>query len=79
MGSMCSILLTALMLMYGYQKMDVLVSRKDVDVLSTVNDLHFTENDVFAAKNGFRVAVAFSAYNNEQVWELDPTYATLEF
>ena len=59
--------------------MEVLVSRKDVDVLSTVNDLHFTENDVFTAENGFRVAVAFSEYNNEQVWELDPTYATLEF
>lgn len=65
MGSICSILLTVLMVTYGYQKMDVLVSRKDVDVLSTVNDLHFTDDDVFSAKNGFRVAVAFSAYNNE--------------
>ena len=35
MGSFCSVLLTILMMTYAYQKGDVLVSRKDVDVLST--------------------------------------------
>lgn len=38
LGSLCSVLLTILMITYGYQKMDVLIAKKDVDVLSTVND-----------------------------------------
>lgn len=38
MGSLCSIILATVMLAYMYQKMDVLIARKDVDVLSTVND-----------------------------------------
>ena len=79
MGSLCSILLTFLMITYAYQKMDILIARKDVDVLSTINDQHFTDDDIFSAKNGFRVAVAFTTYNNDPLWELDPTYATLRF
>lgn len=38
MGSLCSIILATVMLAYMYQKMDVLIARKDVDVLSTIND-----------------------------------------
>ena len=79
MGSLCSILLSFLMITYAYQKMDILIARKDVDVLSTINNQHFTDDDIFAAKNGFRVAIAFTTYNNDQLWELDPTYATLDF
>ena len=79
MGSICSILLFILMTTYSYQKMDVLIARKDVDILSTTNDKHWTDDDIFSAKNGFRVAIAFTSYSNEEEWELDPTYASLSF
>ena len=59
--------------------MDVLIARKDVDVLSTTNDKHWTDDDKFSAKNGLRVAIAFTTYNNEEKWELDATYASLSF
>ena len=79
MGSLCSILLTILILTYAYQKMDVLIARKDVDILSTTNDKHWTDDDIFSTKNGLRVAIAFTSYNNEEEWELDPAYASLSF
>ena len=37
-GSLCSVLITFLMITYAYQKIDVLIAKKDVDVLSTIND-----------------------------------------
>ena len=79
MGSFCSVLLTIIMITYASQKMDVLTTRKDVDVHATIHDNHWTDDKVFSAKNGFRVAIAFTTYSSEEKWELDPTYASLRF
>ena len=37
MGSICSIIIMVLIVMYSYQKADVLISKKDVDILSVIN------------------------------------------
>jgi len=79
MGSLCSIILMALTILYSIQKADVLISKKDVDILSTINDDTYTSDDVFAYKNGFNIAVAFTAFDSESEWILDPTYGSLEF
>ena len=79
MGSLCSIMLTILILSYAYQKMDVLIERKDIDVLSTTNEMYFPDDDEFSAKNGLRVAVAFTSFGLAETWELDPTYVSLAF
>ena len=50
---------------FAYQKTFVLLERKDVDVLSTVNDMFFTYDDEFNSKNGFNFAVAFTEYGND--------------
>lgn len=79
MGSFCSIILTIIILTYAIQKLDVFLGKKDVDILSTVNDLHFTDDDVFSYENGLNIAVAFTAYDSEEKWILDPTYGELIF
>lgn len=57
--------------------MDVLINKKDVDVLSTLNDLHFTPDDIFNYSNGLNIAVAFTAYDSNPEPILDPTYGTI--
>ena len=79
MGSLCSIILATVMLAYMYQKMDVLIARKDVDVLSTINDQYYEDDFIFSYENGLNVAVSFTAYDGEQKWILDPTYGSLIF
>ena len=37
MGSLCSILIMMLILIYSYMKADVLINKKDVDILSVIN------------------------------------------
>ena len=47
MGTFCSFALITVVLMYTYLKADTLIQRKDVDVLSTVVDMHFDPDFVF--------------------------------
>ena len=47
--------------------------------MSTVKDLHFDDEFVFDYKQGMRMAVAFSAYDDEEDWILDPSYGELSF
>ena len=78
-GSILSILLFITMSCYVYLKADVLIAKKDVDVLSTVNDLFFTYEDVISYENGFNFAVAFTAYDNDEEPILDPSYGEIVF
>ena len=54
--------------------MDVLIKKKDVDVALSVNEMHYSPDDIFGHKNGFSVAAAFTAYDNEAEWVLDDSY-----
>ena len=42
-GALCSLLIVILLVLYFYLKLDVLVYRKDVDVLSTLKDYQFDD------------------------------------
>ena len=42
-GALCSLLIVVLLVLYFYLKLDVLVYRKDVDVLSTLKDYQFDD------------------------------------
>ena len=41
MGTVCSLLQLTVLLMYAYQKIDILLQRKDVDILSATYDTFF--------------------------------------
>ena len=77
MGSLCSVLLLALVALYSYQKADILMNKKDVDILSTTNEDFYSSDDTWSSENGFNIAAAFTAYDSETEWILDPTYGSL--
>ena len=79
MGSICSLILALVIGLYAYQKMDVLISKKDVDVALSISEDHYTPDDVFNHDNGLSIAVAFTAYDNEENWSLDNSYGELVF
>jgi len=43
MGSLCSLFLLLTTAMYAYLKWEVLIDRKDTNVVSTTKDLFFTD------------------------------------
>ena len=70
-------LILVMTLLYTVQKMEVLMAKKDVDVLSATKDLFYSSEDKFSYKNGFNIAVAFTEYNTVKEWELPKEYGTL--
>ena len=78
-GAILSVLSFISMMLYLYLKSDVLLNKKDVDILSTVNRLFFDDDERFTFNDGFNIAVAFTAFDNEEEWILDKKYGTLVF
>ena len=59
--------------------MDVLIHRKDIDILLTKQEFHFSDTDVIGAEQGLNIAVGFTAFDNNQEWILTPQYGELVF
>ena len=78
-GSLCSILILAISFIYAFQKLLVLIGKKDVTVLSTTIDSMYDDSFIFDYKHGFNLAVAFTGYNDITEYELDPSYGELVF
>ena len=78
-GLLSTLLTVVIISLYAFQKYDVLVNRKDVNVLSTVNRLFFNDTELFSYENGFNIAVAITAYDSEEEWILDRKYGELYF
>ena len=55
MGSFLTIIVTLIVLTYAYLKADVLISRRDVDILSTVDEKKFTQTIHLAANKAFKL------------------------
>ena len=79
MGSLCSVLLFAIVTLYAYQKVEILIQKKSVDIITTLKEFALTSDDIFSYQNGFNIAVAFTRYDGETEWILDPTYGELAF
>ena len=47
-GSCCSLLIMCITVLYAMQKFNVLLEKKDIDVLSTTLDSYYDENFVFS-------------------------------
>ena len=78
-GGIFSLLLLILVILYCIQKADVLISKKDVDILSTINDGAFSPDDIFDYSKGFAFAAAFTAYDSETENILFPEYGSLVY
>ena len=64
-GSCLSILVICIILAYAYLKADVLIARKDVDVLSAININEFTPDDEFSYRNGLNIAISLKKFGIE--------------
>ena len=78
-GLFFSVLLFIFVSFYAAQKVDILINKKDVDVLSVVNKNFYDSKYIFDYSKGFNVAVAFTASDNQSEYILDPTYGRLVF
>ena len=78
-GSICSLLLIVVVASYAYQKTDVWLQKKDVDIMTSTQTDFFDEHYVFDYKQGLNFAVSFTAYDLETENILDPSYGSLTF
>ena len=78
-GSLCSLILISVLCMFAVLKFEVLINKKDVDIMSTINDNYFTPNDKITSANGLNIAVAFTKYDSDTEDILDPTYGEIVF
>ena len=65
--------------LYASQKLEILINKKDVDILSATKGLVFTDDHIFDNSKGFNIAAAFTEFNSNKEWELLPKYGTLVF
>ena len=64
-GSICSLALFIVVVLYTILKYDIMESKKGNIVVETVHDSYYDENYVLDFSEGFNIAVAFSAYDSE--------------
>lgn len=58
-------------------KVDTLRLRNDANIMSTVNDYFFEDDEKFTFDNGLNIAIGFTAYDDDREVVLDPTYGEL--
>ena len=79
MGSICSILLFFILGSYTYQKFEILIAKKDVDILMATNDWRYNSDFVFDYKKGFSLALGLSSYDSTREPEFDESYGKIVF
>lgn len=70
MGSLCTMLMLAVLSGFTYQKVGILIDRKDVDILSSLNVAYFGSDEKFGNKQGFNVAVALDGSLDPSIGEI---------
>ena len=78
-GGILSLILFGVIIIFALQKADILINKKDVDILSTVNDKYFDADHVFNHENGFAFAAAFTGYDGNSEPILEPEYGEIVF
>ena len=78
-GLTFSVLLVLIMMGYTFQKIDILQNRRDFSILSTIKENFYDQDYEINAENGMKIAVAFTAFDNEIEPILDPSIADFVF
>ena len=79
MGTVLSFLSFIILLGYTGQKIEILYSKKDVDIALNIKDHHFGVDHIFSGEQGLNIAVAFSGFDTVTENILTPDYASLKF
>ena len=64
---------------YSVQRLDIYIQQKDVEILQTVRDNYFTDNEAFTGEEGFNIAIALTGFDTVRESILNPEYANLSF
>ena len=75
-GSLCSILLLMVTIFYASLKFDILMAKKEVRIVSAVEDMYFSDTDQLDYSDGMNIAAGFWTGSDEL---LDPSYGELIF
>ena len=65
LGASLSLFIYGIVLMYAIQQVIIMMEHKKIDMVSSTNEYHFEETDVFSENQGLKFAVAFTGYDNE--------------
>ena len=75
-GSLCSLLLLMVTILYASLKFDILLTKKDVRIVTAVEDMYFSDTDEFDYSDGLNIAASLWTGSEES---LDLTYGELVF
>ena len=78
-GTLCSCFLFLLIGAYAVQKLDILVNKREVDLIYMTASNALTYTDKFDSSMGFNIAAAFTAYDDETEPIDDPTVGSVVF
>lgn len=56
-----------------------MLGRQDINIRTTVQKYHFTDDEIFSGEEGLKIAIAFTSYNNDREYELPKEYGELIF
>lgn len=73
-GLIFTLFLLSLTMAYSVRKFDQMITRKEVDIISVVQDSYFDEAELFSYKQGFNIAVALDSFE-----PIDPSYGRISF
>lgn len=76
---MCSLFLFLLIAAYTFQKLDILLYGRDVDLIFSSKSNALTIKDEFDLSMGLNFAVAFTAYDDNAEPIDDPTFGEVVF
>ena len=79
MGSLFTIVSLIIVIAYTYQKIDVWIEKKDVDIMSSIMFSYIDETQVFDNSQGLNLAIAFTAFDNEEEPILDKSIGEIVF
>ena len=65
MGAFCTIVVAFFVLAFTLTKLQTLINRKDVDIMSLAEDSAIDEDEVFSYSNGLFLAAALTEYNTD--------------
>ena len=78
-GTLLTMVVFVIITAYGIQKMDVWLTKKAIDIASSVQQNFYSDDFVFDFNQGMNLAMAFTAYDDEQEPILDKSYGEIIF
>ena len=76
-GSIVSILVYLIVILYAWVKVDVWFKKKDVDIMATKLTDYLPYNYIFDHDQGLNLAIAFTSFDNNPNPILDKSYGEL--